>query len=115
MLRPRTLVLIAALVLLAPSEPASAATAVLRVAVTGAGGAVEITPPGTERRCVGVTCDYFFRAGTLVTLNAATTVPGVSLARWVGQCGGNSGTCTVLMDRFRQVTARYTPVQIFAD
>jgi hypothetical protein len=115
MLRPRTLVLIVALALLARAEPASAAVAVLRVTVTGAGGAVELTPPGVGRRCAGATCDYLMPAGKLVTLNAATTLAGVSLARWVDQPCGRRATCSVQMDGFQRVTARFTPVQIFAD
>src|SRR4051812_24770901 len=94
--RPRTLVLTAVLAgLFTHGGTAPAATSPLALPGSGAGAAVQIPPPGIRGNCRGAPCRYLFRTGTLVTLNAATQVAGVSLARWVGNCDGSTPTCTV--------------------
>jgi secreted trypsin-like serine protease len=76
----------------------------LTVAKQGGGqGTVTSSPPGIA---CGTTCSGTFDNGTSVTL-MPKAASGSTFIGWEGEgCSGN-GTCTVLMDRARSVTATF--------
>jgi Right handed beta helix region/Divergent InlB B-repeat domain len=86
------------------------ATAALTVTVAGAGtGTVTSVPAGLSCSTV---CSASFPGGTSVVLTA-TPAAGAVFAGWsAGACTG-SGTCTVVLDQARTVTARFS--RIFSD
>lgn len=76
----------------------------LTVTRSGAGpGTVTSAPAGIN---CGATCSASFTSGTSVTL---TALPGAgsSFAGWSGACTG-TGTCTVIMNNPKSVTATFT-------
>jgi Tol biopolymer transport system component len=76
----------------------------LSIDFAGAGGGrVTSDPPGAD--CT-TDCEVGFVDGTDVTLTADPD-PGSVFAGWSGACTG-SGTCTITMDRAREVTATFT-------
>ncbi|PYN80207.1 MAG: hypothetical protein DMD96_14190 [Candidatus Rokuibacteriota bacterium] len=78
-------------------------TVALAVTVGGAGtGTVTSTPGGLACSTV---CAASFAAGTSVTLTAAPRA-GATFVGWSGACTG-SGSCTVVLDQARAVTARF--------
>ncbi len=87
----------------------------LKITATGTGATVQATPMGRLTGCTGLTCTYEYPTGTPVTLTAASTVPGASLATWEGGCGGAAPTCSIVVSGGRVVAARFTPVRIYAD
>jgi parallel beta helix pectate lyase-like protein/List-Bact-rpt repeat protein len=81
----------------------------LTLTVSGSGtGTVTSTPAGLS---CGASCSASFAAGTSVALSAASTAGSV-FAGWSGACAG-SGSCTVVMDQARAVTARFN--RVFTD
>lgn len=87
----------------------------LKLAATGTGATVQAAPTGRLLGCSGVTCTYEYTTGTPVVLTAVSTVPGASLATWLGGCTGATPSCSLVVSGQRAVTARFTPVQIYAD
>ena len=73
----------------------------LTVSRTGS-GSVSSTPAGIA---CGSTCNASF--GTNVTLTA-TPPAGSLFSGWSGACSNTSGTCTVMMDAAKSVTATFT-------
>jgi len=85
------------------------ATIALTVTVTGAAtGTVTSAPAGLS---CSTACTVNFAAGTSVTLSAAPAA-GAVFAGWSGACTG-SGSCTVVLDQARAVTARFS--RVFSD
>ncbi|MEE4637936.1 MAG: choice-of-anchor D domain-containing protein [Wenzhouxiangella sp.] len=83
-----------------PPEPES-----LNVAVNGNGRVIS-QPAGID--CPG-DCTEAYRRNTSVALSAAPG-PGQQFAEWLGDCSG-SGSCTVVMDQARTVSARFEPAR----
>ncbi|WP_239373573.1 PKD domain-containing protein [Frankia sp. Cj5] len=75
----------------------------LAVTVTG-NGAGKVTGPD-ELFCPDV-CQAHLNPGTQATLSAAA-VSGSTFGGWSGDCTGTATTCTVTMDKARNVTARF--------
>jgi len=76
----------------------------LTVAKQGGGqGTVTSSPAGIN---CGGTCSTTFDDGTSVTL-AASAAPGSTFAGWEGEGCPSTGTCTVLMNQARNVTATF--------
>jgi hypothetical protein len=76
------------------------------LSVTRAGtgsGTVTSTPPGIS---CGSDCTEAYNAGASVTLTAAPDAASV-FAGWSGACGG-TGSCTVVMDAAKSVSATFT-------
>lgn len=72
------------------------------------GGIVQCTQPsggGTPAQC---SANYPSGAQTLVTLTA-TPAPAYRFAGWGNDCSGNAASCTVTMDRARNVLAMFVP------
>ncbi|HEY7540634.1 MAG TPA: right-handed parallel beta-helix repeat-containing protein, partial [Methylomirabilota bacterium] len=87
----------------------SSTTFALTATVSGAGtGTVTSAPAGLTCSTV---CTATFAAGTSVALMPAAGTGSV-FAGWSGACSG-SGTCTVVLDRVRAVTARFS--RVFTD
>jgi hypothetical protein len=97
------------------AAPASAQDPRLRLRATGSGAAVNASPAGQLTGCSGERCFYRYPAGTVVRLTATPTEPGSTLARWLGACTGATTSCTVVMDENHAVTARFSPVTLYAD
>src|SRR4051794_7262423 len=116
---PARTLLVAALVVVALAATAASASAAsgaaqvyLGLRATGAGSAVGVDPTGVLDHCADDGHCYFrFDAGTVVTLAVSTTDPAASFVRWLGACTGSKPTCSVRLDRSRNVTARFSPVQ----
>jgi hypothetical protein len=115
MSRPRTLLVLAALLFLSGGAPADAAVATLTLAATGVGASVQVSPPGRLLNCKNGACTYAYPSGTVVSLNATSNVSGATFARWLGGCGGGAATCSLPIVGRRAVTARFTPIRIYAD
>jgi hypothetical protein len=115
MFRPRTLLVLAALLFLAGSARADAAVSTLTLTVTGVGASVQASPAGRLAGCRNGACTYVYGSGTVVTLNATSNVPGATFARWLGACRGGAATCSVPIVSRRTVIARFTPIRIYAD
>ena len=82
----------------------SSTTFALTATVSGGGtGTVTSAPAGLTCSTV---CTATFTSGTSVTLTA-TAGAGSVFAGWSGACSG-SGTCTVVLDQARAVTARFS-------
>ncbi len=80
----------------------------LTVMKTGAGsGTVTSTPAGIN---CGVDCSSAYDHGTSVVLTA-TPAPGSRFVQWTDACSG-SGTCALVMDAGRMVTAEFQPVHV---
>lgn len=77
----------------------------LAVEKTG-NGTVVSSPAGID---CGAACTADFAPGTTVTLEARPA-PGWAFEAWNGTCDG-SGTCTIVMDSGRSVTASFTDAQ----
>jgi hypothetical protein len=76
----------------------------LQVSKSGRGsGTVTSRPAGID---CGPTCTAFFPNKTTVTLRA-TPNAGSAFVRWSGACSGTKATCTVVMNRARDVTATF--------
>uniref|UniRef100_UPI002AD47AB9 PKD domain-containing protein n=1 Tax=Frankia sp. Cr2 TaxID=3073932 RepID=UPI002AD47AB9 len=75
----------------------------LAVSVSG-NGSGKVTGPD-ELFCPDV-CQAHLNPGTQATLSAAA-VSGSTFGGWSGDCTGTGTTCTVTMDRARNVTARF--------
>jgi Divergent InlB B-repeat domain len=75
----------------------------LTVSKSGTGsGAISSTPAAID---CGLTCGASFAAGTSVTLSE-TPETGSAFVGWSGDCTG-TGTCAVMMDQARSVTAEF--------
>jgi hypothetical protein len=85
---------------------ASSTSAALTATVSG-GGAGTVTSAPAGLAC-STACTVNFSTGTSVALTA-TPGAGSVFAGWGGACTG-SGTCTVVLDQARAVTARFNPV-----
>ncbi|RPI28606.1 MAG: hypothetical protein EHM61_04525 [Acidobacteria bacterium] len=84
---------------------AVATTRALTVSKAGTGqGTVTSTPAGIT---CGSDCSENYASGTSVTLTAAATA-GSMFQGWSGACSG-TGTCTLVMDVDRAVTATFQP------
>ncbi len=81
---------------------ATPATFTLSTQVIGR-GVISSRPAGI---LCGTDCTQAYPAGTQVTLRA-TPRPGSRFVRWEGACTGKQRTCTVTMDRAKNVTARF--------
>ena len=82
----------------------SSTTFALAATVSGGGtGTVTSAPAGLTCSTV---CTATFASGTSVTLTA-TAGAGSVFAGWSGACSG-SGTCTIVLDQARAVTARFS-------
>ncbi|QQS60829.1 MAG: hypothetical protein IPN70_02970 [Candidatus Moraniibacteriota bacterium] len=85
------------------SDTAEVALKTLIVAKVGAGaGKIISNPSGIN---CGTTCSKAYANGTRVTLTV-TPAQGSTFAGWGGACSG-TGTCRVLMDAGKKVTARF--------
>lgn len=69
----------------------------------GAGGSVTSAPAGIE---CGAVCSYQFTRLSKIKLTA-TPAAGKKFAGWGGACKGRKSTCTVRLDRFKAVTAKF--------
>ena len=77
----------------------------LTVVKAGTGsGTVTSSPAGID---CGSTCSVSFPKGTGVTLTA-TAATGSTFTGWSGEGCGGTGTCTVIMDQARAVTADFS-------
>ena len=84
----------------------------LTVGKAGSGqGTIDSDPPGISCEPDGGVCAHDFPATTSVTLNA-TPASGSTFTGWDGACSG-SGTCTVMMDQMREVTATFESIPVW--
>jgi hypothetical protein len=84
-----------------PVNPATPANP-LTVSLAGTGSGT-VSAPGIS--CPG-TCSHFYADGTHVALTAAPAT-GSTFAGWSGACTG-TGTCSVILNAFKNVTATFT-------
>lgn len=82
----------------------------LEVALAGTGSG-EVTSQPTGIACPG-DCDELYPFGTPVELTA-TPSPGSAFTVWSGDCTG-AGSCDVLLDQDRAVTATFAPLRTLA-
>jgi uncharacterized repeat protein (TIGR02543 family) len=81
---------------------------VLDVVKPGPGtGSVTSSPAGIVCDAQCSSASFPFRGLTTVVLVASPVAPS-TFAGWTGACTG-TGTCSVLMDRSRNVTATFSP------
>jgi hypothetical protein len=104
-------------VLIALSTVAAAAADNVQIGVraTGNGAAVQLTPNGRFTGCNGPRCFYEFARGTTVNVTATPTATGSRFARWTEGCTNAAPTCTLLLDANKLLTARFSPVTLYAD
>jgi hypothetical protein len=95
----------------APSESRSA---ILLFSLKGTKLSLAVTPNGngsihtspTDKTCTGK-CSELLYPGATVTLTA-TPATGKSFAGWRGACTGMNPVCSVILDRARSVSARFS-------
>ncbi len=79
---------------------------VLTVTVSGS-GVVRSNPAGID---CGSDCRELFDAASRIVLTA-TPASGQTFSSWSGDCSGTAASCTVAMDRARNVTASFAATQ----
>ncbi|MFM7718251.1 MAG: InlB B-repeat-containing protein [Actinomycetota bacterium] len=82
---------------------ASYALTVTKTLIGNGAGTVTSSPSGIN---CGTTCSFTFAGQTSVTLTASAA-SGSLFTGWSGACTNATGTCTVLMDQARSVTATF--------
>jgi hypothetical protein len=112
-----SLVVLAVVLTIGAPQQARADNVALGLRITGVGASVSTVPSGSLISCRGARCFYVFPRGTRVTLTA-TPRPGSgsSFAKWLG-CPAQASptTCTIVLDASKNVTARFSPVLLYAD
>jgi hypothetical protein len=106
--------LLSTLILVGGVPIANADNVQLGLQTTGVGASVQLNPPGRLLGCKGQSCYYEFARGTVVTATATPTARASSLARWLGACSHSSPTCVVQLDQNKGLTARFSPVSLYA-
>jgi len=83
----------------------STAVSALTITVKGdfAGGTIVSQPAGID---CGTTCSTIFNTGTMVTLTASLT-DSTDFVGWDGDCTGNSPTCSLAVDKVKNVGATF--------
>jgi hypothetical protein len=109
------ILVLAAVAALGIASTSNAVDSELQLTVTGVQASVSTDPVGRLTGCVANRCSYKFPVGATVTVTATPTGTSGSFARWRGACSGATPVCTVVLDRNQALTARFTPVQLFAD